>query len=34
MVTDHVGILKRQPDGSLKFYIDIFAASPSAAPRR
>jgi ketosteroid isomerase-like protein len=29
MVTEFVGLLKRQPDGTLKFYVDMYvAASP------
>lgn len=30
MVTDYIGILKRQLDGRLRFYIDMFVGSPSA----
>lgn len=36
MVTEYVGLLRRQPDNTLKFYVDIYtSASPTAvrAPR-
>jgi hypothetical protein len=34
METDYIGILRRQPDGSLKFYVDMYvAASPGMARR-
>lgn len=31
MVTEFIGLLKRQPDGTLKFYVDMFV---SASARR
>lgn len=34
MVTDYVGILKRGADGALRFYVDIYVASPiNSTPR-
>jgi ketosteroid isomerase-like protein len=31
MVTEYIGLLKRQPDGQLRFYVDMFvAAAPPA----
>jgi ketosteroid isomerase-like protein len=34
MVTEYIGLLKRQPDGKLKFVVDMFvAASPGMQPR-
>lgn len=28
MVTDYVGILRRQSDGTLRFYVDMFVGTP------
>jgi ketosteroid isomerase-like protein len=30
IVTEFIGLLKRQPDGTLRFYVDMFAAAPAA----
>src|SRR5688572_16112721 len=30
-VAEYIGVLKRQPDGQLKFYVDIFTAAGSPA---
>lgn len=30
MVTEFVGLLKRQPDGTLRFYVDMYVAAPPA----
>lgn len=34
MVTEFVGLLRRQPDNRLKFYVDIFVAASPGAVRR
>ncbi len=28
IVTEFVGILKRQPDGQLKYFVDMYVAAP------
>ncbi|MEX2153072.1 MAG: nuclear transport factor 2 family protein [Gemmatimonadaceae bacterium] len=33
MVTEYIGLLKRQPDGQLRFYVDMYVAA-SPGPRR
>jgi ketosteroid isomerase-like protein len=30
MVTEFIGLLRRQPDGTLRFYVDMYVAAPSA----
>jgi ketosteroid isomerase-like protein len=33
-VVDYIGLLKRQPDGQLKFYVDMFVGAPGMVMRR
>jgi ketosteroid isomerase-like protein len=33
-VVDYVGLLKRQPDGQLKYYVDMFVGVPGMVIRR
>jgi ketosteroid isomerase-like protein len=33
-VVDYIGLLKRQPDGRLKFYVDMFVGVPGMVMRR
>lgn len=34
MVTEFVGLLRRQPDGTLKFYVDMFVAASQGMTRQ
>ena len=32
MVTEYIGLLKRGPDGQLRFYVDMFVSAAAARP--
>lgn len=32
MVTEFIGLLKRQPDGNLRCYVDMYVAAPPRSP--
>lgn len=33
-VVDYIGLLKRQPDGQLRYYVDMFVGAPGMVMRR